>query len=159
MVRIAEDAGYHFDLLKGVIVVNDEQRERMVDKVMRALGDRAPGGTVAAWGLTFKANTDDLRESPALAVLASLAERGLKIRAYDPQVSQPLPGIDVVGDPYEACDGADVLVVLTEWDQFRWLDLHEVRARLNTPSIVDTRNLLDRAAAIRAGFSYQGVGR
>jgi UDPglucose 6-dehydrogenase len=159
MVRIAEDAGYHFDLLKGVIVVNDEQRERMVDKVMRALGDRAPGGTVAAWGLTFKANTDDLRESPALAVLASLAERGLKIRAYDPQVSQPLPGIDVVGDPYEACDGADVLVVLTEWDQFRWLDLHEVRTRLNTPSIVDTRNLLDRAAAIRAGFSYQGVGR
>jgi UDPglucose 6-dehydrogenase len=159
MVRIAEDAGYDFDLLKGVIVVNDEQRARMVDKVVDAVGGDLEGATVAAWGLTFKANTDDLRESPALAVLAELASRGAKIRAYDPQIGRDLDQIEVVDDPYAACDGADVLVVLTEWDQFRWLDLHEVRRRLARPEIVDTRNLLDRAAAIRAGFRYQGVGR
>jgi UDPglucose 6-dehydrogenase len=159
MVRIAEDAGYDFDLLKGVIVVNDEQRARMVDKVVAAVGGELEGATVAAWGLTFKANTDDLRESPALAVLAELASRGAKIRAYDPQIGRDLDQIEVVDDPYAACDGADVLVVLTEWDQFRWLDLHEVRRRLARPEIVDTRNLLDRAAAIRAGFRYQGVGR
>jgi UDPglucose 6-dehydrogenase len=109
--------------------------------------------------LTFKANTDDLRESPSLAVLAELASRGAKIRAYDPQIGRDLDQIEVVDDPYAACDGADVLVVLTEWDEFRWLDLHEVRRRLARPEIVDTRNLLDRAAAIRAGFRYQGVGR
>lgn len=159
MVKIAEDAGYDFDLLKGVIVVNDEQRDRMVDKVAQAVGGNLHGATVAAWGLTFKANTDDLRESPALAVLAAVAERGAKVRAYDPQVSADLPGIAVVADPYEACDGADVLVVLTEWDQFRWLDLQEVRNRLASAAIVDTRNLLDRAAALRSGFTYLGVGR
>jgi UDPglucose 6-dehydrogenase len=159
MVRIAQDAGYDFDLLKGVIVVNDEQRERMVEKVVSAVGGDISGAVVAAWGLTFKANTDDLRESPALAVLAALAERGAKIRAYDPQVRADLADIEVVADAYTACDGADVLVVLTEWDEFRWLDLHEVRTRLRGSAIVDTRNLLDRSAAARAGFNYQGVGR
>jgi UDPglucose 6-dehydrogenase len=159
MVRIAEDAGYDFDLLKGVIVVNDEQRARMVEKVVQAVGGELEGATVAAWGLTFKANTDDLRESPSLAVLAELASRGAKIRAYDPQIGRDLDQIEVIDDPYAACDGADVLVVLTEWDEFRWLDLHEVRRRLARPEIVDTRNLLDRAGAIRAGFRYQGVGR
>jgi UDPglucose 6-dehydrogenase len=159
MVRIAEDAGYDFDLLKGVIVVNDEQRDRMVDRITAAVGGELDQATVAAWGLTFKANTDDLRESPALAILDRLVERGAKVRAHDPQVRHDLPGIEVVDDPYDACDGADVLVVLTEWDQFRWLDLNEVHGRLASPHIVDTRNLLDRAAALRAGFTYQGVGR
>jgi UDPglucose 6-dehydrogenase len=162
MVRIAEDAGYSFDLLKGVIVVNDEQRSRMVDKVVRAVGD-LDGATVAAWGLTFKANTDDLRESPSLAVIAELIARGAKVRAYDPQVrhaSKALPdGVELVHDAYDVCDGADVLVVLTEWDEFRWCDLATVGERLAARNIVDTRNMLDRAGAIRLGFTYQGVGR
>lgn len=159
LVKIAEDADYDFNLLKGVIVVNDEQRERMVDKVRRAVGGSLEGAVIAAWGLTFKANTDDLRESPALAVIADLVAEGAKVRAYDPQVSRPLPGIDVCSDPFDACDGAAALLVLTEWDQFRWLDLHEVKRRLAGSQIVDTRNLLDRSSALRAGFTYQGVGR
>jgi UDPglucose 6-dehydrogenase len=159
LVKIAEDADYDFNLLKGVIVVNDEQRERMVDKVRTAVGGNLQGAVVAAWGLTFKANTDDLRESPALAIIEELVREGAIVRAYDPQVSKQLPGIEVGTDALSVCDGAAALAVLTEWDEFRWIDLHEVRQRLAGSHIVDTRNLLDRAAAVRAGFAYQGVGR
>ena len=158
MVKIAEDAGYDFNLLKGVVVVNDEQRERMVSKVEHAVGGSLAGAVVAAWGLTFKANTDDLRESPAIAIIGELLERGAIVHAYDPQV-QSHPTITVGNDPYDVCDGADALLVLTEWDEFRWLDLNKVIARMRGASIVDTRNLLDRNAALHAGFSYQGVGR
>ena len=158
MVKIAEDAGYDFNLLKGVVVVNDEQRERMIAKVQRAVGGNLAGAVVAAWGLTFKANTDDLRESPAIAIIGELVARGATVKAYDPQI--PKHATIAVGlDPYDVCDGADALVVLTEWDAFRWLDLAQVKARLRNPSIVDTRNLLDRSAALRLGFTYQGVGR
>jgi UDPglucose 6-dehydrogenase len=163
MVKIAEDAGYDFDLLKGVIVVNDDQRQRMVDKIVRAVGGDANGASVAVWGLTFKANTDDLRESPSIAVIEELLALGAKVRGFDPQVrsgAHGLPeGLEVGDDAYDVCDGADVLVVLTEWDDFRWRDLHTVAERVAARNIVDTRNLLDRAAAIRIGFTYQGVGR
>jgi UDPglucose 6-dehydrogenase len=164
MVKIAEDGGYDFNLLRGVIVVNDEQLDRMVDKVERAVDGDLSGATVAAWGLTFKANTDDLRESPAVEIVERLVRRGAKVRAYDPTVGGPLrlstgAEVEVVREPLDACDGADVLLVLTEWDEFRWIDLQQIRSRLARASIVDTRNLLDRAAALRAGFSYQGVGR
>jgi UDPglucose 6-dehydrogenase len=158
MIKIAEDAGYDFNLLKGVVVVNDEQRERMVTKVADAVGGDLKGAVVAAWGLTFKANTDDLRESPAIAVITELQERGAIVRAYDPQITSH-PAIDVGTDPYDVCDGAAALVVLTEWDEFRWLELTTVKERLARAQIVDTRNLLDRSAAIRLGFAYQGVGR
>ena len=87
-----------------------------------------------------------------------MQDRGAIIRAYDPQVKSHAT-IDVGTDAYDVCDGADALVVLTEWDEFRWLDLDEVKRRLARPNIVDTRNLLDRSAALRAGFTYQGVGR
>ena len=159
LVKIAEDADYDFNLLKGVIVVNDEQRDRMVDKVRRAAGGSLDGVVVAAWGLTFKARTDDLRESPALAIIADIVKEGAIVRAYDPQVGRDLPGIEVRADALAACEGAALLLVLTEWDEFRWIDLHEVRQRLTGTNIVDTRNLLDRSNAVRAGFVYQGVGR
>ena len=159
LVKIAEDASYDFNLLKGVIVVNDEQRERMVDKVRSAAGGSLDGVVIAAWGLTFKANTDDLRESPALAIIAALVKEGAIVRAYDPQVSNDLPGVEVRSDAFAACEGAAVLVVLTEWDDFRLIDLDEVQRRMIGTEIVDTRNLLDRAAARRAGFMYRGVGR
>ena len=158
MVKIAEDAGYDFNLLKGVVVVNDEQRERMVAKVETAVGGDLDGKKIAAWGLTFKANTDDLRDSPAIAIIGELQARGATVRAYDPQVTSH-PSIEVGADPYEVCDGADALIVLTEWDAFRWLDLEAVKQKIAKPNIVDTRNLLDRSAAIRMGFTYQGVGR
>ena len=159
MVRIAEDGGYDFHLLKGVIQVNDEQFERTTEKAIELAGGSIDGVRVAAWGLTFKARTDDLRESPALEILGRLAAQGAKIRAYDPAVSPDIDGIEVVADPYEACDGAQVLLVLTEWDEFKWLDLDEVKARMATPAVVDARNLLDRSALQRRGFAYRGIGR
>jgi len=159
MVKIAEEAGYDFHLLKGVIQVNDEQYARTAEKAVELMGGDVDGRQVAAWGLTFKARTDDTRDSPAIEILGRLAARGAKVRAYDPAVSRPIEGIEVVADPYEACDGADVLLVLTEWDEFKWLDLDEVKARMASPAVVDARNLLDRSALQRRGFAFRGVGR
>jgi UDPglucose 6-dehydrogenase len=149
-----------------VISVNDEQYERMANKVERVVGGSIKGLAVAAWGLTFKARTDDLRDSPAIEVLRRLRERGASsVRAFDPGVrgktaqSPLLDGVDVVDDPYAACEAADVLVVLTEWDDFRWLDLAKVAGVMKAPRIVDTRNLLEPAAVRRRGFTYDGLGR
>ena len=119
----------------------------------------AEGKRIAAWGLTFKARTDDLRESPALEIIGRLVDAGAEVRAYDPAISRPMPGIEVCADPYAACEGADVLVVLTEWDEFKWLDMDKVRESMTSPRIVDARNHLDRSALLRRGFSYQGIGR
>ena len=162
MVRIAEDAGYDFGLLRGVITVNDEQYERMAAKVGRALGGVVDGAAVAVWGLTFKARTDDLRDSPAIEVIRRLQAQGASIKAYDPAIhdSRPaLEGIEVATDPYAVCEGADVLVVLTEWDEFRWMDFAKVAGLMRTARIVDTRNLLEPAAVRRRGFTYDGLGR
>jgi UDPglucose 6-dehydrogenase len=164
MVHIAEDHGYDFNLLRGVISVNDEQYQRMADKVDRMVGGSVAGCTVAVWGLTFKARTDDLRDSPAIAVVRRLLDRGASVvRAYDPGVrdvgSPLLQGIEVLDDPYAACEGADVLVVLTEWDEFRWLDFAKVADVMGSARIVDTRNLLEPAALRRRGFTYDGLGR
>ena len=159
LVRIAEDGGYDFDLLRGVISVNDRQRSRILDKIRRAAGGGLEGVTVAVWGLTFKARTDDLRDSPALAIAEALRLKGACVRAFDPTVKQELPGMEVCLDAYEACEGAHVLAVLTEWDDFRWLDPERVAELMEGASVVDARNLLERAAWQRAGFSYQGVGR
>jgi UDPglucose 6-dehydrogenase len=159
LVRIAEEAGYDFSLLKGVIEVNDEQFERVADKIQRMAGGSLEGVTVAVWGLTFKARTGDMRDSPSLAVIGRLLERGAKVRAFDPTVTEGLPDIEVAGDPYGACQDAAVLALLTEWDEFRWLDFAKVKDAMATPSIVDARNLLDAAAMKRRGFQYEGIGR
>jgi UDPglucose 6-dehydrogenase len=157
--RIAEDAGYDFDLLRGVIKVNEQQRERVVAKVRALAGGSLDGARVGVWGLTFKARTDDLRDSPALAVCQRLQAEGARLRAYDPTVSGALDGLDTCPDPYAACEGAQVLAVLTEWDEFRWLDFAKVASIMASPAVVDARNLLDRAALVRAGFTYLGIGR
>jgi UDPglucose 6-dehydrogenase len=162
MIRIAEDAGYDFNLLKGVVAVNDEQLSRVADKVVASAGGSVEGKRIAAWGLTFKARTDDVRESPSIAVLERLHERGAEIRAFDPAVKpgdHEIEGVEVVDDPYAAVDGAEVLVVLTEWDEFRWLDIDKLAGLMSSRKVVDARNLLDRAALARRGFDYQGVGR
>jgi len=159
LVRIAEDAGYDFDLLKGVIAVNEEQKERITTKVVNAAGGSVQGVTVAAWGLTFKARTDDQRDSPALDIIRRLTELGAAVRSYDPTVSSPMPGMEVCADPYAACEGAAVLVVLTEWDEFRWVDFAKCRAAMAGAGLVDARNLLDPASVRRHGFAYTGVGR
>ncbi len=159
LIRIAEDGGYDFDLLKGVITVNEEQRERIVTKLRSACGGTLRGQRVAVWGLTFKAGTDDLRDSPSLAIVARLQREGAVVRAYDPTVRRELDGFEVCDDAYAACEQAEVLAVLTEWDEFRWLDFDKVASLMAAPNVVDARNLLDRASLLRAGFSYQGIGR
>ena len=159
MVRIAEDAGYDFNLLKGVVAVNDEQLNRVAEKVVTLAGGSVDGKRIGAWGLTFKARTDDLRESPSLTILERLRQRGAIVRAFDPAVKGPLEGIEVVDDPYAAVEGAEVLVVLTEWDEFRWLDIDKVADLMASKKVVDARNLLDRAALTRRGFEYLGIGR
>jgi UDPglucose 6-dehydrogenase len=159
MVRIAEDAGYSFGLLEGVITVNTEQFERVTQKIVEAAGGSVDGKRIGAWGLTFKARTDDLRESPALEILRRLVDRGAVIRGFDPSNPGPIEGIEVVDDPYAAVEGAEVLAVLTEWDEFRWLDIEKVADLMAARKVVDARNLLDRAALTRRGFEYQGIGR
>jgi UDPglucose 6-dehydrogenase len=163
LLDTARRHGYDFSLLDGVVQVNREQHERMVTKLTALVGGSLQGRTVAAWGLTFKANTDDLRDSPALVVVRRLIEEGARVRAYDPAAGERaaalVPGLEVVPDPYDACRDADVLAVLTEWDEFRWMDFDRVATTLAHPVVLDTRNLLDPAALRRHGYTYEGVGR
>jgi UDPglucose 6-dehydrogenase len=164
LLRIADDSGYDFGLLRGVQQVNEEQFDRVVAKVAAAAGGSVDGSLVAVWGLTFKARTDDLRASPALEVIARLAAQGARVRAFDPAVTTKpehpaLEDVEVVADPYAACEGASVLAVLTEWDEFRRLDFNKVGGLLAARRVVDGRNLLDPAALRRAGFTYDGIGR
>jgi UDPglucose 6-dehydrogenase len=159
MVRIAEDAGYDFNLLKGVVTVNDEQLNRVAEKVIELAGGSVDGVRIAVWGLTFKARTDDLRESPSLEVIRRLREKGAIIRGFDPSLPGPIEGLEVVDDPYAAVEGAEVLAVLTEWDEFRWLDIDKVADGMAARKVIDARNILDRAALVRRGFEYRGIGR
>ena len=161
LIKIAEEAGYGFSLLEGVITVNTEQLDRVARKITGLIV--VPGSTVAIWGLTFKANTDDLRDSPSLAIVERLLALGISVRAFDPTCSELKAGIpstvELVDSPQEACRGADVLAVLTEWDDFKWVSPTEVAPLMTGRRIVDARNLLDRAEWKKAGFHYEGIGR
>jgi UDPglucose 6-dehydrogenase len=165
LIRIAEDHGYDFALLREVVAANDAQFDSVADNVQAAAGGSLSGVTVAAWGLTFKAGTDDLRDSPAISVLRRVAARGAKVRAFDPTLPEPgnghLAGLgfELVPDPYECCQGASALVVLTEWPEFRAYDLARVCSALGRPAVVDTRNMLEPVAARAVGLSYTGMGR
>lgn len=162
MVKIAEDAGYDFGLLKGVITVNDQQYGRIVDKIRTAAGGTLKGKKIASWGLTFKALTDDLRDSPAVEIVTRLLADGASVSVFDPTVTiapKGLEAITVSASLLEACAGADVIAVLTEWDEFRWVSPAEAADAMRTKQIVDARNLLDRSEWRRAGFEYQGIGR
>jgi UDPglucose 6-dehydrogenase len=163
LVRIAHDAGYRFELLEGVLAVNDAQFDRVVAKVRRAADGVLRGARVGVWGLTFKARTDDLRDSPAVTIVERLLALGVRVRIYDPTVHEPRPGVpdgvEICTDPYGAVDGAQVLLVLTEWDEFCDLDPVKTASLMTTPHIVDARNLLDRTTWQDAGFALQGIGR
>ncbi len=162
MVKIAQDAGYDFGLLKGVITVNEQQYGRIVDKIRAAAGGTLKGKKIASWGLTFKALTDDLRDSPAVEIIKRLLADGASVSVFDPTVKVAPNGLDeitVAVSPLEACVGADVIAVLTEWDNFRWVSPVEVAGVVSVKQIVDARNLLDRSEWRRAGFEYQGIGR
>jgi UDPglucose 6-dehydrogenase len=171
LVKIAEDHGYNFTMMRGVIDVNDEQRQRMVDKVRRACGrddGDLTGITVAALGLTFKAGTDDLRESPALAIIGDLRRAGAHVRAFDPttradlspQQADALAGIELAADLDDVAVDADVICVFTEWPDFAKVDLGALAAAARPGAVVvDTRNLLEPDLVREAGLGYDGVGR
>jgi UDPglucose 6-dehydrogenase len=176
LLHMAREAGYDFSLLAGAIASNEQQLARVVAKVETACDGSLDGVTVAVWGLTFKANTDDRRASPSLQIAQRLVALGARVQAFDPTVAvgvdvavavdetadagpEDLRGLLLRPDPYEAAVGASAVVVLTEWDEFRWLDFSRVRNVMVAPSIVDARNLLDPTALRRLGFTYTGIGR
>ncbi|MGA1551435.1 MAG: UDP-glucose dehydrogenase family protein [Ilumatobacteraceae bacterium] len=168
LVHVAASHGYDFSMMRGVIAVNDEQRERMVRKVQRAAGsDDLNGVRVGVLGLTFKAGTDDLRDSPSVAIIGKLRQLGASITAFDPTTAadvsparmRQLDGIELATDADGAIRDVDVVVLLTEWPEFRSLDPHRVASLMRGRSVVDTRNLLDPASFRSAGLHYDGVGR
>ena len=161
LVKIAEEQGYDFALLRGVIQTNDEQYERIALKVVDVCGGSVAGKTIAAWGLTFKAHTDDLRDSPSIAILTLLHKMGATIRAYDASARavEQYTWIERCSSALEACEGADALTVLTEWPEFAQVDPTAVASALRSASVVDGRNVLNIAAWKSAGFEYRGVGR
>jgi UDPglucose 6-dehydrogenase len=169
LVSIAAQHGYDFSLMRGVIDINDQQHQRMVDKVMAAAGRQVSleGVVVGALGLTFKAGTDDLRESPSLRIIDALRAKGAYVQAYDPTVvgelnpvqRERLAGIALRGAAVDAAVGADVVVVLTEWQEFVDIDVEKVASVMLGRSVVDCRNLLDGDRCRAAGLNYEGVGR
>jgi len=163
LAHFAREHGDGFEIVDAVIRVNERQRQRMVDKIVGAMGGEVAGKTVAVLGLSFKPETDDMREAPALDVINALEERGARIQAYDPQAMEAakalLPNVVMCQDAYAAAKGADALVFVTEWNQFRMLDLARLREELKHPLIVDLRNIYERGPMQEAGLSYVGVGR
>jgi UDPglucose 6-dehydrogenase len=159
LMHIADVHHYEFPLLRGVIEANTAQYEAVAAKVSALAGGDLSGLTVGIWGLTFKAGTDDLRNSPALHIIERLLWAGASVQAYDPTVEGNLPGIGVLPSVYDAARGADVLVILTEWPEFAEANFRKVHALMRMPRIVDARNLLDPSSIARLGFLYDSIGR
>jgi UDPglucose 6-dehydrogenase len=164
LVRTAQEHGTPSRIVEAVTEVNAAQRARMVQKIRRALGGSEAGRTLAVLGLTFKPETDDMRDAPALAILPPLMERGARIRAHDPkgveEARRLLPdGIEYCDDIYATLTGADALVLMTEWNAYRGLDLERVKRELEGRVFVDLRNVYEPAEMRAAGFDYHGVGR
>jgi UDPglucose 6-dehydrogenase len=160
--KLAREKGYSFRLLESVIAVNEEQKRRMVIKIREKVGE-IQGKTIAVLGLAFKPNTDDIRESSSIAIIRQLLSLGARVRAFDPAAMEEtravLPEIEFGEDAYNAARGADALVLATEWNQFRRLDLDRLRGLLKKPIFVDLRNVYDPAQMEAMGFDYCGVGR
>jgi UDPglucose 6-dehydrogenase len=159
--QLAGNSGYHFQLLNAVIEVNALQKRRVVGKLKERLGSLR-GATVAMLGLTFKPNTDDLREAASIVLAGRLIHEGVTVKAYDPMLEagdHPLfPGVEICAGPLEALDGADAAVLVTEWPEFARLDWAAVRATMSRPLLIDGRNFIDPAAAAEAGLEYEGIG-
>ncbi len=164
LMRIVQEYGESVRIVEAAVEVNSAQKARMVKKIRDALGGSETGKTIAVLGLTFKPETDDMREAPAVSILPALLEKGATIRAHDPQGMEEaknyLPeGIHYVADAYEACTGADAVVLMTEWNQYRALDLDRIASLLNEKIFVDLRNVYDPDTMKDKGFAYVGVGR
>lgn len=168
LAQIARENGCQVNLVETVIEVNEAHKLRMVDKIVEALGVSVnPGSltglTVAVLGLAFKPNTDDVRDAPSLVIIRELLRRGARVQAYDPaaieQARHILPEVDYRTDPYSAAEGADVLALVTEWNQFRNLDLEKIRQHMRRPILLDLRNVYEPERVKALGFDYHGVGR
>jgi UDPglucose 6-dehydrogenase len=159
----AAEAGERLEIVETVIRVNERQRLRMVDKIVTALGGDVSGKTIGMLGLSFKPETDDMRESPSIDIVAGLEAQGASVRAFDPVANEAarklMPNVTLCEDAYEACEEADVLVLMTEWNQFRMLDLERIKSVLTAPVVVDLRNVYEPARMREAGFQYVCVGR
>jgi len=163
LLHTAEDYGYEAELLRATINVNTRQRLLTVEKLQQVL-KILKGKTVGLLGLTFKPDTDDMRDAPSLIMIESLNRLGAKVKAYDPIVSQSgvsqgLSGVIVETDPERLADGCDALVLVTDWSKFRNLDYKKMASLMNTPVMIDGRNFLDQKQLEEAGFRYVGVGR
>jgi len=163
LIHTADDYGYEAELLKSAVNVNNRQRLIALEKLQQVL-KILKGKTVGLLGLTFKPDTDDMRDAPALVLIEHLARLGTKVKAYDPLVSQTgmrhgLSNVIVETDPERLADGCDALVLVTDWAQFQTLDFAKMATLMNNPVIIDGRNFLDRQALQAAGFQYVGIGR
>ncbi len=164
LARIGQEHAYPMQITETVIRVNEGVKKRMIEKIRDACDDRFNQKTVAILGVTFKPNTDDMRDAPSLTIVPALIGGGAKVRVVDPQGHAEgealLPGVEWHNDPYSAAEGADVVVLLTEWNEFRALNLPELASAMKSPRMVDLRNIYSKEAAKKAGFqSYVGVGR
>jgi UDPglucose 6-dehydrogenase len=163
LIQTARDAGSPLSLIEATLDFNEARKTHMADRIVAALGGKPEGKTVAVLGLTFKPNTDDMREAASVTILPELQKRGIKVRAHDPEgmdeAKKQMPDLDYRNDPYEAIDGADALVILTEWNSYRSLDLDRVKALLKAPVFVDLRNIYRPAEMQAAGFRYSSLGR
>jgi UDPglucose 6-dehydrogenase len=163
ITHFARETGLELEIVEAAIRVNDRQRERMIDKIAEALDGAVDGRTIGVLGLSFKPETDDMRDAPAVGIIRGLDKLGARVQAYDPQAmpeaSRIIPNLVTCSDAYEACRGADALVLITEWNQFRMLDLARIKSLLRRPIIVDLRNVYEPAPMRKAGFEYICVGR
>jgi UDPglucose 6-dehydrogenase len=163
LVNTARDAGSPLKIIETVVDINNKRKLSMADRVVAACDGSIKGKTVAILGVTFKPNTDDMRDSPSLYILPALQKAGASIRAYDPEgmdeACEILENVEWCGDSYEAMQGADVLVIITEWNAFRGLDFERVKSLLSKPVLVDLRNIYNPDDMAAAGIDYHCLGR
>jgi UDPglucose 6-dehydrogenase len=163
LVQTARDHNAPIELIETVVRLNDARKLAMADRIVAALDGDVRGKTIAALGLTFKPNTDDMRESPSLVILPRLQNLGAKLRCFDPigmtEARDLMPDLDYASDPYEAMQGADAVVFLTEWNSFRALDLKRMKSVLRQPLVVDLRNIYRPEDLREQGFTYHSIGR
>ncbi|OQW54796.1 UDP-glucose dehydrogenase family protein [Candidatus Raskinella chloraquaticus] len=163
LVKTAEDVGSPMRIIETVIDVNDKRKHRMAQKIITACGGSVAGKRIAVLGLAYKPNTDDMRDAPSLTIIPALIAAGATIIAHDPESMESarplLTGVRMMDDPYAVIDGADALVIITEWNAYRALDLKRVRETLAKPVVVDLRNIYRPAEMAALGFSYHAVGR
>ncbi len=163
LVQTARDYDAPLHIIEAVVKVNEDRKGQMADKIIASCGGSVDGKTIAVLGLTFKPNTDDMRDSPSLAIVPALQKAGATVRAFDPQgmkeAEEMLPNVVFCGDAYETMERADALAIVTEWNEFRLLDLERVKGLLSAPLMIDLRNIYKPDEIIKAGFDYYSVGR